>query len=58
MNSLSRLLNIYKSYKKFINFLSSDDYPIDKTPYYLYLLVNNFDNDILNSCVIIFKIFK
>lgn len=39
MNSLSRLLNIYKSYKKFINFLSSDDYPIDKTPYYLYLLV-------------------
>jgi len=37
---LSRLLNIYKSYTKFIDYLSSDDYPLDKGVYYLNSLVS------------------
>jgi hypothetical protein len=35
----SRLLYIYKSYKKFIKYLESDDYPYDKGIQYIYSLV-------------------
>ena len=38
--STSRLLNIYNAYNKFINYLSSDDYPGDKLPYYMYSLIS------------------
>ena len=38
---LSRLLGIFKSYKKFMNYLSSNDYPTSKSPYYLYSLLSN-----------------
>jgi len=58
--SLSRILNIYKSYYKFINYLKSDDYPNDKSPYYLYsliailynklLIIWEYDNDIKILC--------
>lgn len=37
---LSRLLNIYIAYNKFLDYLSSDDYPIEKSPYYLYSLMS------------------
>jgi len=37
---LSRLLGIFKSYKKFMLYLSSNDYPITKSPYYLYSLIS------------------
>lgn len=36
---ISRLLYIYKSYRKFIDYLSADDYPEDKGIQYLYSLV-------------------
>ena len=45
--SLSRLLNIYKSYNKFINYLNADDYPNDKSPYYLYSLISILYNKLL-----------
>ena len=58
--SLSRILNIYKSYYKFINYLKSNDYPTDKSPYYLYsliailynklLIIWEYDNDIKILC--------
>ena len=35
----SRLLYIYKSYKKFITYLSADNYPFDKGIQYLYSLI-------------------
>jgi hypothetical protein len=35
----SRLLYIYKSYKKFIKYLEADDYPYDKGIQYIYSLV-------------------
>jgi hypothetical protein len=38
---LSRLLNIYKGYIKFINYLESNDYPNEKSPYYLYSLLSS-----------------
>lgn len=37
---LSRLLNIFDSYNKYIDYLASDDYPLDKSPYYLYSLMS------------------
>jgi hypothetical protein len=37
---LSRLLNIYKAYNKYINFLATDDYPKDKGIYYLSTLIS------------------
>jgi hypothetical protein len=36
---ISRLLYIYKSYKKFIEYISSDNYPEDKGVQYLYSLI-------------------
>jgi len=36
----SRLLSIYNSYLKFIAYLSADDYPDNKSPYYLYSLMS------------------
>jgi len=36
---ISRLLYIYKSYRRFIDYLSADDYPDDKGIQYLYSLV-------------------
>ena len=36
---ISRLLYIYKSYRRFIEYLSADDYPDDKGIQYLYCLV-------------------
>lgn len=36
---ISRLLYIYKSYKKFIEYISADNYPEDKGVQYLYSLV-------------------
>ena len=45
--NLSRLLNIYKSYYKFIDYLSSDDYPTEKLPYYLYSLISTLYNLLL-----------
>jgi hypothetical protein len=44
---LSRLLNIYKAYIKFLDYLSSNDYPIEKTSYYLYSLLSNIYNVLL-----------
>lgn len=37
---LSRLLNVYKSYTKFLDFLSSDDFATDKGVHYLHSLVS------------------
>lgn len=37
---LSRLLNIYKAYTKFMDFLTSDDYPTDKGIYYLHSIAS------------------
>jgi hypothetical protein len=58
--SISRIINIYNSYNKFINYLSSNDYPDDKTAYYLYTLISvlynkllivwEYDNDIKIKC--------
>jgi len=36
---ISRLLYIYKSYKRFIEYISADDYPDDKGVQYLYSIV-------------------
>lgn len=44
---LSRLLNIYKSYLKFLDFLSSDIYPQDKGATYLYSLLSSLYNVLL-----------
>ena len=44
---LSRLLAIFKSYKKFINYLATNSYPITKSPYYLYSLISNLYNTLL-----------
>jgi hypothetical protein len=44
---LSRLLNIYKSYLKFLDFLESNDYPSDKNSYYLYTLLATLYNTLL-----------
>jgi len=40
-SKLSRLLNIYKGYIKFINYLESNDFPAEKSPYYLYSLLSS-----------------
>lgn len=37
---LSRMLNVYKSYVKFLDYLSSDDYPGNKGIFYLYSLMS------------------
>lgn len=37
--TISRLLGIFKSYKKFINYIKSNDFPTNKSPYYLYSLI-------------------
>ena len=37
--TLSRLLGIYKSYKKFIDYIKSNDFPTSKSPYFLYSLI-------------------
>jgi hypothetical protein len=44
---LSRLLSIFKSYKKFINYLATNSYPITKSPYYLYSLISTLYNTLL-----------
>ena len=44
---LSRLLGIFNSYKKFISYLRSNDYPADKLPYYLYSLISIIYNVLL-----------
>lgn len=36
----SRLLSIYNSYNKFIEYLESNDYPTNKSPYFLYSLLS------------------
>lgn len=47
INSKYRLLFVYNSYNKFINYLKSNDYPSDKLPYYLYTLVSILYNKLL-----------
>lgn len=47
INSINRLLSVYNSYNKFINYLKSNDYPSDKLPYYLYTLVSILYNKLL-----------
>ena len=37
--TLSRLLGVFKSYKKFIDYIKSNDLPTSKSPYYLYSLI-------------------
>jgi hypothetical protein len=44
---LSRLLGIFNSYKKFISYIRSNDYPIGKSPYYLYSLISILYNVLL-----------
>ena len=44
---LSRLLGIFKSYKKFMTYIRSNDYPTGKSPYYLYSLISNIYNVLL-----------
>jgi hypothetical protein len=44
---LSRLLGIFNSYKKFISYLRSNDYPTSKLPYYLYSLISILYNVLL-----------
>ena len=46
-NSIYRLLSVYNSYNKFINYLKSNDYPTDKLPYYLYTLISILYNKLL-----------
>ena len=46
-NSIYRLLSVYNSYNKFINYLKSNDYPTDKLPYYIYTLVSILYNKLL-----------
>jgi len=43
----SRLLNIYNSYLKFIDYLNADDYPDNKSAYYLYSLLGTLYNVLL-----------
>jgi hypothetical protein len=38
--NLSRMLNIYYAYTRFIDYISSNEYAMDKMPQYLYALVN------------------
>lgn len=44
---LSRILNIYKAYNKFIDFLRSDNYPDEKNSNYLYSLLSILYNVML-----------
>jgi hypothetical protein len=44
---LSRLLSIFNSYKKFIEYLRSNDFPTGKSPYFLYSLVSIIYNVLL-----------
>jgi hypothetical protein len=44
---LSRILNIYKAYNKFIDFLRADNYPNEKNPNYLYSLLSVLYNVML-----------
>lgn len=44
---LSRFLAIFKSYKKFLNYLSSNDYSTPKSPYFLYALISIIYNKLL-----------
>jgi hypothetical protein len=44
---LSRLLGIFNSYKKFISYIRSNDYPTTKSPYYLYSLISTLYNVLL-----------
>jgi hypothetical protein len=44
---LSRLLSIFNSYKKFIEYLRSNDYPTGKSPYFLYSLISILYNILL-----------
>jgi len=59
--NLSRMLNIYYAYTRFIDYISSNEYAMDKMPQYLYALVNRLydvvvivwekkDNDIYFQC--------
>jgi len=45
--NLSRLLSIYKSYIKYIDYLNSDNFPTNKSPYYLYSLLSILYNILL-----------
>jgi hypothetical protein len=38
--NISRMLNIYYAYTRFIDYISSNEYAMDKMPQYLYALVN------------------
>ena len=44
---LSRLLSIFNSYKKFIEYLRSNDYPTGKSPFFLYSLISILYNILL-----------
>ena len=44
---LSRLLAIYKSYKKFLEYLETNSYQIPKSPYYLFSLISILYNKLL-----------
>ncbi len=44
---LSRLLSIFNSYKKFIEYLRSNDYPTSKSPFFLYSLISILYNVLL-----------
>jgi len=44
---LSRLLAIFKSYNKFLLYLSSNDYKNNKSPYYLFTLISVLYNKLL-----------
>lgn len=45
--NISRILGIYKSYIKYIDYLSSDDFPTNKSSYYLYSLIKELYNTLL-----------
>ena len=44
---LSRLLAVFKSYKKFIDYITTNNYHISKSPYYFYSLICNIYNKLL-----------
>ena len=44
---LSRLLGIYKSYKKFLQYLETNSYQIPKSPYYIFSLISILYNKLL-----------
>lgn len=44
--TLSKLLGIFKSYKKFIDYIKSNDFPTNKSPYYLYSLITILYNSL------------